>query len=86
MSSWIGSGGEGEVYEVVLEDGRESSQRYALKWYYPHNSTPDRRSRLSTLVNLGTPDRRFLWPIDLAVADGNAFGYVMQLRQERYRS
>jgi DNA-binding helix-hairpin-helix protein with protein kinase domain len=86
VSAFIGSGGEGEVYEVALEDGRDSSQRYALKWYHAHNATADRRERLATLVNLGSPDRRFLWPIDLALGGNGHFGYVMQLRQPRYRS
>lgn len=86
VNALIGSGGEGEVYEVVLDDGRSSPQPYALKWYHAHNATADRRARLSTLVHLGSPDRRFLWPIDLAVGGDGHFGYVMQLRQPRYRS
>jgi DNA-binding helix-hairpin-helix protein with protein kinase domain len=86
VSGWIGSGGEGEVYEVVLDDGRDATQPYALKWYHPHTATSDRRARLSTLVQRGNPDRRFLWPIDLAVGGNGTFGYVMQLRQQRYRS
>jgi serine/threonine protein kinase len=86
VSSFIGAGGGGEVYEVALEDGRDSQQRYALKWYHAHNATTDRRARLSTLVSIGSPDRRFLWPIDLAEGVDGQFGYVMQLRQPRYRS
>ena len=34
----LGSGGQGEVYEVEI-----SGKKYALKWYYRHQATWDQR-------------------------------------------
>src|SRR5205085_3606927 len=77
----LGGGGQGEVYRATL-----SGQAMALKWYFPASATADQRAGLETLVRRGAPTDRFLWPIELAVAPGVPdFGYVMQLRPERYK-
>jgi eukaryotic-like serine/threonine-protein kinase len=80
----LGSGGQGEVYEVDM-----GGQRYALKWYYPSARDPQALLRAQEqrialrdyILPKGAPDRRFVWP--LAFVDGEpqhkAFGYVMGL-------
>ena len=78
----IGSGGQGEVYEVEL-----GSSRYALKWYYPHCADHKQLVGLQDLVKRGAPSDQFLWPMDVIVGpDGNSFGYLMRLRSKEYKS
>jgi len=79
----LGSGGQGEVYQCQL-----GGQPTALKWYYPHYLQNDRslRSRLQNAIHLGTPNTKFLWPIELVSAEGiPGFGYVMPIRHPRYK-
>jgi eukaryotic-like serine/threonine-protein kinase len=79
----LGSGGQGEVYEVLTPqpDGR---RRYALKWYYPSWATREQWEALQALVRLDPPSERFLWPIDVAVGGTTGFGYVMPLRGHEF--
>ncbi len=82
VDQFLGGGGQGEVYRADL-----SGTQVALKWYFPHQATPDQRRALQTLVEIGPPDGRFLWPIELAVESTvPGFGYIMPLREPRYKS
>jgi serine/threonine protein kinase len=86
VGDFIGSGGQGEVYRVTLQAGNRV-QTMALKWYYPEWATPRYRGALEMLAAKGPPDRRFLWPIDIATSpDAPGFGYLMAIRPDRYRS
>jgi len=77
----LGAGGQGEVYEARL-----NGQPVALKWYYPQIATPHQKKALEALVAKGPPDSSFLWPLDLVTGAGLAqFGYLMPLRDPRYR-
>ncbi len=80
----LGSGSQGEVYRATL-DGKP----VALKWYLPAAATAAQRAALELLVKQGPPNDRFLWPIELAEAGEPAtvpgFGYVMPLREARFR-
>src|SRR5215204_493853 len=59
----------------------------ALKWYYPTSATPDQQKALEALIKIGAPSDRFLWPMQLATASATTgFGYVMPLRNRRFRS
>jgi eukaryotic-like serine/threonine-protein kinase len=78
----LGSGGQGEVYRVATADGR-----LALKWFFPAMATPSQRTAIELLVRKGPPNGNFLWPIDVATAPGVVgFGYVMRLREPRFKS
>ncbi len=78
----IGSGGQGEVYRALM-----NNQEYALKWYFQKNATMEQRAAIERLVHKGAPNDRFLWPLDLALCQGvPSFGYLMPLREPRYRS
>jgi DNA-binding helix-hairpin-helix protein with protein kinase domain len=82
VEAFLGGGGQGEVYRAVL-DGKP----IALKWYFPEQATPTQRQNLETLIGKGPPNTQFLWPIELATATNTAsFGYIMQLREPRYKS
>ncbi len=81
VREFIGAGGQGEVYSASL-DGEE----VAVKWYYPNWCTPSQRRSLEVLISKGTPSERFLWPSDLVSQPGSpSFGYLMPLRQKRFR-
>jgi serine/threonine protein kinase len=79
----LGGGGQGEVYRCEV-----NGHAFALKWYYrdylPH--APRLRERLERAAREGPPSDRFLWPLDLTTADSvEGFGYVMKLREPRFR-
>jgi eukaryotic-like serine/threonine-protein kinase len=77
----LGAGGQGEVYRVSVQ-----GSEMALKWYYPHTATDSQHSTLQALIDSGAPDARFLWPAELVTAPAKAgFGYLMALRQPRYK-
>ncbi|MGC9469174.1 MAG: protein kinase domain-containing protein [Anaerolineae bacterium] len=82
VETFLGGGGQGEVYRAAL-DGKQ----VALKWYFPAQATPEQRSSLEVLVAKGAPTARFLWPIELTESpDVHGFGYIMPLRDPRYKS
>ncbi len=77
----LGGGGQGEVYRATL-----AGQAVALKWYFPATATPAQWATLERLITQGPPARTFLWPAGLVKAPGTAgFGYVMPLREARYK-
>lgn len=82
VKALLGSGGQGEVYEV------ESRGRiYAMKWYYKNSATQNQKEILDNLLQKGQPDVSFLWPQDMIFrAYGEPFGYVMPLRPKNYKS
>ncbi|ARQ70862.1 protein kinase domain-containing protein [Streptomyces marincola] len=76
----IGSGGQGEVYEVEGPAGPQ-----ALKWYFPQLADAQRWRILETLVDRSWGDDRFLWPRAIVAQQSLAsFGYVMDLRPSRF--
>lgn len=75
IRSFIGSGGQGEVYEATL-----AGSGVAVKWYHPAAATAEQRRALQALVVRGRPGRAFLWPTDLLLSPrSRGFGYVMPL-------
>ncbi|MCC8045065.1 MAG: serine/threonine-protein kinase [Clostridiales bacterium] len=78
----IGSGSQGEVYEVSGE-----KETYALKWYFPSSATDIQKKILRNLLSKGSPDDSFLWPRDMISLPGDkSFGYIMKLRPQNYKS
>ncbi len=81
VERFLGGGGQGEVYRADL-----GGRAVALKWYFPASATREQRSTLETLIEKGSPDDKFLWPLELASAQGvPGFGYIMPLREPRYK-
>lgn len=81
VEKFLGGGGQGEVYRATLE-GRP----VALKWYFPASATNEQRRALEALVRMGPPSDKFLWPLELTSSAGVAgFGYIMPLRDARYK-
>ena len=82
VGRFLGGGGQGEVYEAKLQGAS-----VALKWYFPHMATEVQRLSLEDLIGRGSPDPRFLWPMELTSDSQVAgFGYVMPLRGSDFRS
>ena len=81
VNKLLGSGGQGEVYEVT-----DGNKNYALKWYYEHTATPLQKKILLDLLDKGKPSKDFLFPEDfIETDDGKFFGYVMQLRPKEFK-
>ncbi|MCW3095308.1 MAG: serine/threonine protein kinase [Chthonomonadaceae bacterium] len=79
----LGGGGQGEVYLASL-DGRA----VAVKWYFSSWLAHDVHllRRLTRAIEKGAPSDRFLWPEQLVRKQGtDGFGYVMPLREERFK-
>lgn len=82
VAAFLGGGGQGEVYRAKL-NGKD----VALKWYFPNSATSEQREVLEKLIMKGSPNNKFLWPIEVVSADNvPGFGYIMPLREERYKS
>jgi DNA-binding helix-hairpin-helix protein with protein kinase domain len=82
VREFIGGGGQGEVYSVQL-----GGSLLALKWYYLQMATQNQRALIDRLIRKGSPNQRFLWPVELAVSAGaHGFGYLMRLREPRFRN
>ncbi|PWR75771.1 protein kinase domain-containing protein [Methanospirillum stamsii] len=81
IKEYIGEGGQGQVYEV--ESGRK---KWALKYYTKGNfATPGHMENLKNLIEIGSPNQTFLWPIDLVQKPGDSsFGYIMPLRPQNF--
>lgn len=78
----LGGGGQGEVYQASF-----GGKQVALKWYFPTSATSQQRRSLEILIEKGAPNNKFLWPEALTSAEGvRGFGYIMPLREARYKS
>lgn len=83
VKQYLGGGGQGEVYRAQL-----GNHDIALKWYFLHYLAQDERlrERLEIAIKIGPPSDRFLWPLELASSPTvPAFGYVMPLRESRFK-
>lgn len=82
----LGAGGQGEVYDVSC-----GNKHYALKWYFKGSATDSQKKILDKLIVEGSPTKNeeqdtFLWPQDLIYkTSGEPFGYIMELREPRYK-
>ncbi|MCP4347693.1 MAG: protein kinase [Desulfobacterales bacterium] len=81
IEQFIGSGAQGEVYKA-----NSGGKPVALKWYFPRQATQDQQTALEMLIKKGAPNDKFLWPLGLAFAENTkGFGYIMPLREPRYK-
>ncbi len=82
IERFLGSGGQGEVYESNM-----GGKPVALKWYFPQQATPEQKAALEMLIKKGAPNEKFLWPIGLTFSkEIKGFGYIMPLRESCYKS
>lgn len=77
----LGEGTQGVVYAV-----RCRGQELALKLYRPEADSPAQRRLIERLIARRAPAAAFLWPLYLVEQEGGAFGYLMELRQARFRA
>jgi len=78
----IGEGGQGAVYKVDY-----NGKPKALKWYTGKKIKDPKKfyDNLDNNIKRGAPTDTFLWPLDITEKDGEAFGYVMDLRPPEYK-
>jgi len=78
----LGEGGQGAVYRVEY-DGTAK----ALKWYSGKKFKDPEKfyANLENNIKNGKLTNAFLWPEDLTEYDGEAFGYIMDLRPGDYK-
>ncbi len=67
--AFIGEGSQGAVYSVRFEGADEL---LALKWYFPTQANRRQRESIELLIDRGSPDPRFLWPMAIAELDSDA--------------
>lgn len=80
--SFLGAGGQGEVYDVEC-----GGKHYALKWYKKGSATARQKKMLEAIIAKGAPDNSFLWPMEMVIpATGGLFGYIMPLRPKNFKS
>lgn len=83
VEEFLGAGTQGEVYRV-----RWGQDEVALKWYFSASATGEQEQRLGRLASRPRPNADFLWPIEVARSpdDVRSFGYLMYLREPRFKS
>jgi len=79
----LGEGGQGAVYQVDF-NGRQK----ALKWYSGKKIANPRKfyENLENNIKKGKPTDAFLWPEAITEKQGEAFGYLMELRPKEYEN
>lgn len=78
----LGAGGQGEVFHATY-----GGQPFALKLYYVQTATPEQRKAVERLIPGGAPAHYFLWPMHIVEDSQEArFGYLMPLREPRFKS
>ena len=81
IGQFLGGGGQGEVYRADF-----NGKPVAVKWYFQQTATAEQRIGLEKLITAGPPNDRFLWPMEIMQADNvPGFGYLMPLREPRYK-
>lgn len=80
VESFLGEGGQGEVYLVS-----NKSEKAALK-IYKNEETSDFKYNLRNNINRGSPSKSFLWPRKYVETDNGNFGYIMDIRPKNYVS
>ena len=82
VGQFLGAGGQGEVYRAKI-----GGKDVALKWFFPHIATQELESSIRTLTQISAPTEKFLWPMEMTYAQGvRGFGYVMPLREARFKN
>ena len=78
----LGEGGQGAVYKVDYNGAKK-----ALKWYSGKKIANPKKfyENLENNIRKGKPTNAFLWPEAITEKQGEAFGYVMDLRPPEYR-
>ncbi len=82
ITRYLGGGSQGEVYVAAL-----SGKELALKWYHPQAASRAQRQILQDLIQKGAPYATFLWPLEIVqTPQKKGFGYIMPLREARFKS
>jgi len=78
----LGEGGQGAVYLVEY-----NGQKKALKWYSGKKIKSPKKfyENLENNIKKGKPSNAFLWPEAITEKQGEAFGYIMDVRTDEYK-
>jgi len=76
---YLAEGGQGEVYKVDY-DGKQC----ALKWYKRPVPPDVFYENLASNVKKGAPNEHYLWPLMLTAKYKGSYGYIMELRPQKY--
>jgi len=78
----LGEGGQGAVYKVDYNGSPK-----ALKWYSGKKIANPKKfyENLENNIKNGKPSNAFLWPEAITEKQGEAFGYIMDLRPHEYK-
>ena len=76
----LGEGGQGRVYLAAYRGEKKAVKIYSKSVC---NDSEEQRRKLQQFVMMGSPDGRFLWPVDV-ICDDNVFGFVMDLVPPEY--
>jgi serine/threonine protein kinase len=78
----LGEGGQGAVYKVDYNGVPK-----ALKWYSGKKIANPKKfiDNLENNIKKGKPTNAFLWPEAITEKEGDAFGYIMDLRPPEYK-
>jgi len=81
VQEMIGWGGQGYVYKILYND-----EPKALKWFNASKQSQSEtfRENLRNNILKGSPDSRFIWPVDITEKCYDSYGYVMDLKPEGY--
>lgn len=80
-------GSQGIVYKVKYKDKDDKECDKALKWYFERTllRSKDFYNNLQNNSAKGCPDPIFLWPEELTEYDENGFGYIMNIKPDKYK-
>ena len=81
----LGEGGQGIVYKVRIDDTGEEK---ALKWYFIEKIKKPQEfyDHLRHNILKGSPSSAFIWPEEVTEWVDNAFGYIMRIFPDEYKS
>ena len=83
VTKLLGTGSQGRVFEAVVH-----GKRLALKLYHHETAGSKQQALIERLVERGAPSEAFLWPRSIVTNndDSREHGYLMPLREARFRS
>ena len=79
VQEYLAEGGQGEVYKVDY-----NGKTCALKWYKRPVPPDAFYDNLSSNVKKGAPNEHYLWPLMLTAKYKGSYGYIMELRPQKY--
>lgn len=78
----IGGGSQGEIYRVSRKGSSAAVKCFDFQYLKEDTHLIE---RLNTLISMGTPDHRFIWPLEMVTYNVDCgIGYLMELLDSRF--